>query len=594
VFAPISVFLFVLFSPAALPNGIQLIEVPGQGTVAEIVAGYASGGLTGFASIEAARSLELTAYAAGGRLEYFSEFERTGLRITVPPWAAPMFANQLPALFKEVPPGGPPPAKAGDFRAQVEEEVRNALLGPPAEPAQYATDRAFVVFPGPIPNSLSEGLAAIPNRTSKNEPESRINRLPAERTLRFKSDLPVAGVVFAAPAPGVYYKEWYSILLLDRVIHRIVPLKVTSELRLTMNPYYYRIEVPVPAGQFPEPTEETLLQELQRLQFTRADPRDLEAARGDVLGYLDSSGVKEWFQSLGFPERRDEGKAWIQAMTADDVRVAARDLLIANRVVATWSARPAQTAVDVEDLSKDAAAGRPSGAASQPSRQIEEGATIALPAFPPHTHSAQSIGLPERLASGVSLVASNVNAVFVSGGMLTKYDREPDAAVANNFQNYRADRILVLATPDALNRARQLWSSFKGNNNANTGVPRGNVSSGDLPVLVLIKALADRKIIEAGWAGEVELKFSANEGSTLVIAADAERRARIIEWINRWGAERPSDMDIAWAREVAIHRLGTIQADLQALTWERDPRGAIQDLLTISAGHVQDVARIYF
>jgi hypothetical protein len=51
---------------------------------------------------------------------------------------------------------------------------------------------------------------------------------------------------------------------------------------------------------------------------------------------------------------------------------------------------------------------------------------------------------------------------------------------------------------------------------------------------------------------------------------------------------------MAWAREVAIHRLGTIQADLQALTWERDPQGVMQDLKTVSTGHVQDVARIYF
>ena len=47
-------------------------------------------------------------------------------------------------------------------------------------------------------------------------------------------------------------------------------------------------------------------------------------------------------------------------------------------------------------------------------------------------------------------------------------------------------------------------------------------------------------------------------------------------------------------REVALHHLGAALADLQALTFERDPEGSVQDLQTITAKHVQDVARIYF
>ena len=145
-----------------------------------------------------------------------------------------------------------------------------------------------------------------------------------------------------------------------------------------------------------------------------------------------------------------------------------------------------------------------------------------------------------------------------------------------------------------MERARQLWSSFKGNNTGDAGVPKGNISTGDLPALLMLKTLLDRKLIEAGWWRDVELKISASEGSTLAVTADEARRARIIEWIKRWGSERPTDTDMAWAREVAIHRFGTIQAYFQAVNWERDPQGVIQDLETVSAGHVQDVARIYF
>ena len=162
------------------------------------------------------------------------------------------------------------------------------------------------------------------------------------------------------------------------------------------------------------------------------------------------------------------------------------------------------------------------------------------------------------------------------------------------FQKYRADRILVLARPDSIDRARELWSSFKGNDSGEPGVPKGSVSTGDLPALVILKVMLDRKLIEAGWWRDVELRISASEGSDLQIRADAEKRLVILRWIKQIGGEKPPDTEFAWAREVAIHRFETLRGDLQALTWERDPQGTIQDLETIGAGHVSDVARIYF
>ena len=159
---------------------------------------------------------------------------------------------------------------------------------------------------------------------------------------------------------------------------------------------------------------------------------------------------------------------------------------------------------------------------------------------------------------------------------------------------YRPDRILVLAPPQALDSERRLWGTFRGNANGNTGVAKGNVSAGDLPALAILKTLVDRKVIEAGWSNDVEVKISASEGSMLAISASADRRARIVEWIKRLAMEKPGDAEMAWAREVAIHRLGLVQADLQALTWERDAPGTLQNLETVSAGHVSDVARIYF
>jgi hypothetical protein len=506
-----------------------------------------------------------------------------------------MFTDHLAGLFKEIPsPENSAEAPgAADFRSKVEAEIREALLGTGRVRGEYSTDRAFVLFPGPVPNTLRDALSAIPMRTSGTTPETVGNRLPAERTLRFKSDLEVGGVIFAAPAPAVYYQEWYSILLLDRVIHRVVPIKVSTQLQLTTRPYYYRIEAPVPAGQFPEPVEENLMQELQRLELTRAEPAALEAARADARAYLESKEAVEWFASIGIPERRAEGILWIQGMTADNVRVAVRDLLLANRVLAAWSPKARQAVVEVEDLGKSQAP-RPSPAASQRPLPEGEAGPMQLPAFPQHSHTNHTAGLAEKLGSGVSLTASNINGVFVAGGTLTRYDRDFDLETLRMFQTTGPERILVLARPESMDRARQVWSSFKGNPAANTGVTRGNVASGDLPAIFLLKTLLDRKLIEAGLWGDTELKISASEGSTLLITGEANTRARILEWIRRFAMERPSDADIAWAREVGVHRLGTVQADLQALIWERDPQGSIQDLETVSAGHVQDVARIYF
>jgi hypothetical protein len=593
VFAPISVLLAGLFFLPTLPNGIQLAETSSQGDSVEIVAGYASGGLKAFSSIAAVRSLELAAYAAGGDLKFFNELERTGLRITVPRWAAPMFADQLAALFKETPASqAGDPVRIDDFKSKVQGEIRDALIGSLSQPGEYATDQAFVLFPAPIPDALRDSLAAIPGRPSKTNTEVVINRLPAERTLRFRPEPEVGGVVFAAPTPAIYYKEWYSILLLDRLVRRIIPLRVASELHLATRPYYYYLEVPVPVGQFPEPIEDTLLQELQRLQFTRAEANTLEQAKSDARAYLDSKDALEWFASKGIPQRRTEGIEWIQAMTADDLRVAARDLLLANRVVASWSPKAKQTSVEVEDLRKSDPAVRPVPAASQ--QPVLQGETLMPAAFPQHSDPSLNFGPPEKLPSGVSLVASNINGVFISGGSLTKYNEELSAEILRTFQTYKPDRILVLAPSQSLDSARRLWSNFRGNSGGNTAVAKGNVSSGDLPALLILKTLVDRKVIQAGWWNDVEVKISASEGSMLAISADAAKRARIVEWIKQLGTEKPTDEDVAWAREVAIHRFGTLQADMQALTWERDPQGSLQNLETISAGHVSDVARIYF
>jgi hypothetical protein len=596
VLAALRTIFCLLFFSTTLPNGIRLDELPQEGNTVEITAGYTSGGLTELAATSAARSLTLTAYSAGGSIEVLQERDRTGLRMRVPDWASSAVADRVAALFTEV-----PTAQADimpnnqDFRAKVEEEIRNALLEAVPSEDGYATDRAFVLFSGTIPPALVDKLSAIPRRAATSGRASTGIRLPAQRTIRFKSDSPVGAVIFASPIPALYYKGWYSALLLDRLMKRLVSLPTATALPLTLTPYYYRVEVPVPAGQFADSVEANLLHELERLQFARAEARDLEAARQDALTYLQSKYAQEWFASHGISAHLEEGIQWIRSMSADDMRGAARDLLLVNRVLASWDPAVRQTSVEIETLSDDgpSVGTSPAGQESRPRMQV--GGILPLPSFPPHSHSAQSTMAPERLPSGVSIASSNVHAVFVSGGAIVKFDREPDAETLRSFQNYNSSRLLVLAPPDAISRARELWSSFKATStNRESGVPKGKVASGDLPALVILKVLLDRKVIEAGWWHHVQLKINASHGSSLQIQANSDRNPAIFEWIKQFAEKPLSDADMAWAREVGLHQFDAMRADLQALIWERDPEGTIQDLQAISAGHVQDVARIYF
>src|SRR5262249_27435616 len=144
-------------------------------------------------------------------------------------------------------------------------------------------------------------------------------------------------------------------LMIDRLVHRVVPFQLKTALPLNVRTWYYRIELPLKPGQFPEAAEGNLLQELERLQFTPANARDLNAARQDALNYLDGAAVREWFASHGISERRDEGAQWIQSMTNDEIRGAVRDLLIMNRVIASWAPKAKETSVSVESLTPAAA-----------------------------------------------------------------------------------------------------------------------------------------------------------------------------------------------------------------------------------------------
>src|SRR5262249_53412159 len=248
-------------------------------------------------------------------------------------------------------------------------------------------------------------------------------------------------------------------------------------------------------GQVADAVEQNLVQDIDRLQFSRTRPEDLQAARQEATSYLDSSFVREWFASEDLEARRQEGLQWVASLTVDDIRATVRDIIAANRLVASWSGKPHQNTVQVESLSAT-----PPANSAKTELLLSPLNPVPVAPFPPHPHPAKLSSTPERLSSGVWLADSSISGVFLSGaepsglpdgaervgpnGALWVFDGPPDANTVHAFQKYRADRLLVLAGPGTADAARTLWNSFKSNDRDATVIAlHGNVPNIDLPVL---------------------------------------------------------------------------------------------------------------
>jgi len=121
----------------------------------------------------------------------------------------------------------------------------------------------------------------------------------------------------------------------------------------------------------------------------------------------------------------------------------------------------------------------------------------------------------------------------------------------------------------------------------------GKITSVDIPALLVLKMLLDRRLIEAGLWSDVHLEIRAEKGSTLSIqGSDADRRV-VLDWLREIAAQLPAKADLDWAREAAIHHLTEFRPDLQSLIWEWNPDGVLPDLHFIPDSQLQEVARIY-
>ena len=175
--------------------------------------------------------------------------------------------------------------------------------------------------------------------------------------------------------------------------------------------------------------------------------------------------------------------------------------------------QPKQTSVSVESVTANPATRPASRSLTAP--DLAEGRIVA---FPAHVDASTVTTLPETLSPGDLLATSNTDAIFVAGGPLTHLDHLPGKR-GSEKRSRRSCRPGSLATlASSMDRMRQLWSTFRGNASGEAGIPKGMVSTGDLPALFILKTMLDMKVIEAGWWRDVTLRIDAGEGSTLEIA----------------------------------------------------------------------------
>lgn len=643
----------VLATPAfalekTLPNGIRWIEWPGDSGT-RVVAGYRTGqrhetastvGLSSVASRYLAsrssmRSLVLHVRGMDGTTRFFRTLDASGVEITLPRSAPHDGLAALAAYFKPIDAIDPSGftfatgitvedslGRQALFGARVEDEIRAALLGPhpyhhpdfgrvedieqrSAEELrsflnfEFGTDRAFVLVSGPVPKGLESALAEIPARRSSAARTFSFRLTPAERTLHFSTTEDLGGVVLAAPVSGVFYSNWYHMLVLDRLMRRVLG-DPDTRLEPTIDAYYYRLQARLAAGQAPEQAEEHLIQELQRLQYVRSTPEQLKRAQDDALGHLGTDAVREWFAVHDLTSRLEEGRQWVRAVAADDLRALARDVLASNRVLASWSPHRRTNTIVVEDL---AAASEGSRGPLRPATFLR-GATDLTP-LPPVAPAPTPAGI-EKLSSGVSLIVGETHGLFLAGplsiglprgrsssgpnGTFWTFDESPGADIVTALRDFPAADIVVFTTSSSAEPARTLWARFQSRATRQPHQP-ADAATSDVPALFLLQILLERRAIEAGWSDDVKFRLYAVDGSRLQIVTDPARKAKVVEWARAIGAEGARREELEWIRTSAAWRMRRLGSDLRILLWQRGVDDGPQDLSGVSLERIQQAAR---
>ncbi len=583
-----------------------------------------------FASVPA-RSVELIAHLGGGTFQIVEHPSLTGLRVRVPPQQVAAVVEQV-ALFldQELTEGdlldyvmavqqdaagsqgeAAGDAGAGNNREQAVQAVTAALVGgesigdPPraeASPelpeasavvqyfrAKFGTDRAWVIFSERPDAGTSALLNGIDARSSA----------PISRTLDQDMDIedgatltlpsrPEGGLVIGSRIPSVYYEGWFNTLVVDRAIRQALGTRVQTSFSPSRDGGVHLIETPVRLPDYPADVAARIWSDLVMLQSEAPVSISLVDIKQDALAYLARRNVLEWFAAENLWQPLADGWARVWNLTEAEFRSSAGSFLGESRVVASWAPAFDSPTVIVESLDAFVdTSPAPVPARIAPGR-VELGALAdsPLPARVPVS--------VEQLASGVSLAAGSP-AIFVAGpgpgalpggtpavgpnGTLWTFPGLPGTEVLGALSGVRADRLVFFLPSGQSGALRDVLAEWSGGRtDATSTISVDEVATIDLPALVILKVWLDRKVIEAGWSGEVGVGIRATEGSRLWIEADTLRQEQIERWLE--GAS------VAFEGEAGAVEFGRLQAasgayfdqirrDLQILLSQRAPGGEI-------------------
>jgi hypothetical protein len=144
-----------------------------------------------------------------------------------------------------------------------------------------------------------------------------------------------------------------------------------------------------------------------------------------------------------------------------------------------------------------------------------------------------------------------------------------------------------------LEDAKQLWTRFRGNDRDESALLiKGKVTSAYASSLLVLKMMLDRKLIESGLWNDVRLKIQVVDGARLTIEASDLNQIVMKQWIDAIASRPPSEPDLEWAREAAIHHMDEFLMDLQSLAWEWNGIGVVTDIRLVSPSEVQDTAKL--
>jgi hypothetical protein len=646
-----------------LGNGLRIVYLPGDSPSSgargtghvRIAFGYTAGlrdesghpsGMSALAhtyltASPAARAVALATHYVGGVFEFSDELDLVGMHLNVPAAALENILGQIACFFRQGAVVDPELLEyarllaierartdPGDFELDIDSEIHSELLGEhpyrrrPAGQVDdigridaadfrrfysesFGTDRGFVIASAPISDSLLESFTLIEARDSVYPDVPSASGRAETVTIEFPSR-PIGAVILSTAVPGVHFQDWFTMLVLDGLMRRVVAPDAVFDFPLALDPFLHRMEIEVEIPRFAEDVRDDMLDKISDLQFRSARPDVFRTVKRDALEFLSRRSTLEWFAANDLWSALEAGWTTIGHLSPDGLRGAARDMVQQRRVVALWSAAFEQPSVVVESLNQIVES---PDLPTEPIGRAPGRVDIPIPVRLPFDDS-DSVHV-EKLMSGITLAAAPAHKIFLAGrfdgdlpgglpeygsnGVLWSFARPPDAVVFEALGGVRPDRILVFLPASALDSERARFESWtSGPMDSTPSMPTGSVATGDVPGLLVLKMWLDGKVIEAGWWGQVNLRIEGIEGSRLVIDAGPDRHQQVREWIRQLAEEGIEESEFLSARTAAGGYFDRVREELQVFLWQRDAEGSIQPPGTVSLKRLRDVARIYF